>query len=66
MPELIGRLAVMRDAAGTAFVSGSGPTVVGLTTPEAAADVGYHVRDVFDDVIIAEPTTWGVRLHLGP
>ncbi len=63
LPGLRDRLAAMREAARAAFVSGSGPTVVGITDdPDEVADA---VRDVFDDVLVARPTTWGVRLHLG-
>jgi 4-diphosphocytidyl-2-C-methyl-D-erythritol kinase len=62
LPALGANVGTMREAAGVAFVSGSGPTVVGITDdPEAVAN---EVRDVFDDVIVAAPSAWGVRLHL--
>ncbi|HYZ91097.1 MAG TPA: 4-(cytidine 5'-diphospho)-2-C-methyl-D-erythritol kinase [Actinomycetota bacterium] len=63
---LEGRLDAMRRAAGVAFVAGSGPTVVGVTSDEAhARDVVARVRDTFADVIVAQPITWGVRLAVG-
>lgn len=65
VPGLTERVEAMRDAAGTAFVSGSGPTVVGVTaTPEAEA-VAERVSATFDDVIVGAPTDWGVRLVMG-
>jgi 4-diphosphocytidyl-2-C-methyl-D-erythritol kinase len=68
--ELVGglrdRLEVMRDAAGVAFVSGSGPTVVGVATDEPAARaVAEDVAGAFADVRVARPCAWGVRLHVG-
>ena len=65
-PGLGSRLAAMRDAARVAFVSGSGPTVVGVAPDEPAArSVAQRVTDVFDDVLLAQPIGWGVRLQLG-
>jgi 4-diphosphocytidyl-2-C-methyl-D-erythritol kinase len=65
MPGLADKIGAMRDAAGVAFVSGSGPTVVGVAAPDAAAAVAEQVRPAFDDVLLTRPTTWGVRLHIG-
>lgn len=67
VPELGPRLDAMRRAAGVAFVTGSGPTVVGVTSDEAhARDVVARVRNMFADVIVAQPISWGVRLKVGP
>jgi len=60
---LAGRVDAMREACDVAFVSGSGPTVVGVTAdPERAAE---WMRPIFDRVEIAEPTDVGVRVRLG-
>lgn len=65
-PDLPRRLDAMRRAAGIAFVSGSGPTVVGVTADEAhARDVAARVHDTFADVLVAHPVDWGVRLLVG-
>jgi 4-diphosphocytidyl-2-C-methyl-D-erythritol kinase len=65
-PELRARLAAMREAAGIAFVSGSGPTIVAPVATQAEAEVvADRVRSSFDDVLIAQPVDWGVRLTLG-
>ena len=65
-PDLPRRLGAMRRAAGIAFVSGSGPTVVGVTADEAhARDVAARVRNTFADVLVAHPVDWGVRLVVG-
>ena len=48
------------------YVSGSGPTVVGIVPdPDRAAEIADHVRDAFPRVEVAYPTDWGVRLRLG-
>jgi 4-diphosphocytidyl-2C-methyl-D-erythritol kinase len=53
----------MRRAAGIAFVTGSGPTVVGVAVDEThARDVVARVRNEFADVIVAQPIDWGVRM----
>ncbi|MEX2394687.1 MAG: 4-(cytidine 5'-diphospho)-2-C-methyl-D-erythritol kinase [Actinomycetota bacterium] len=66
LPGLGERLAAMREAAGAAFVSGSGPTVVGLVADEAAArSVVATVASHFSEVHVAGPSEWGVRLTLG-
>ena len=66
LPGLEDKVAAMREAAGVAFVSGSGPTVVGVAdTENAARDAAAKVADAFDDVLVAQPTGWGVRLSLG-
>jgi 4-diphosphocytidyl-2-C-methyl-D-erythritol kinase len=66
VPGLEGRLDAMRRAAGVAFVSGSGPSVVGVVADEAhARDVVARVRDTFSDVVVARPSDWGVRLRVG-
>jgi 4-diphosphocytidyl-2-C-methyl-D-erythritol kinase len=65
-PDLPRRLDAMREAAGVAFVSGSGPTVVGVAADEAhARDVAARVRDTFVDVLLAQPIEWGVRMSVG-
>jgi 4-diphosphocytidyl-2-C-methyl-D-erythritol kinase len=65
-PGLRDRVAAMREAAGVAFVSGSGPTVVGVTSDEAGArNAADRVRENFADVLLARPSGWGVRLKLG-
>jgi 4-diphosphocytidyl-2-C-methyl-D-erythritol kinase len=66
VPALRDRIALMREAAGLAFVSGSGPTVIGVASDEHhARDVAGRVSDAFADVRIAQPCDWGVRLHVG-
>jgi 4-diphosphocytidyl-2-C-methyl-D-erythritol kinase len=66
VPTLRERIDVMRKAAGVAFVSGSGPTVVGVATNEGAArDIASGVSGAFDDVLVARPCAWGVRLQMG-
>lgn len=66
VPPLRVRIEAMRAAAGNAFVSGSGPTVVAATADlTQARDVAGRVREVFADVLVAEPTDWGVRLVMG-
>lgn len=66
VPSLADRVEAMRDAAGVAFVTGSGPTVVGVTAaPEGAEAVADRVRRRFDEVFVATPTDWGVRLVMG-
>jgi 4-diphosphocytidyl-2-C-methyl-D-erythritol kinase len=66
VPLLRERIETMRDAAGVAFVSGSGPTVVGLATDEHdARTIAERVSDAFAEVHVAQPCGWGVRLHLG-
>lgn len=66
VPTLHDRIAVMREAAGIAFVSGSGPTVVGVAADEARArQVAAAVTDAFDAVLLAQPCDWGVRLRTG-
>jgi 4-diphosphocytidyl-2-C-methyl-D-erythritol kinase len=66
VPGLSDRVAAMEAEAGVAFVSGSGPTVVGVVADEAyASGVAARVRERFADVLVARPITWGVRLHLG-
>jgi 4-diphosphocytidyl-2-C-methyl-D-erythritol kinase len=66
VPGLRERIDAMREAAGIAFLSGSGPTVVGLATDEGAArEVAGRVAGVFADVLVAQPCAWGVRLVVG-
>ncbi len=56
----------MREAAGVAFVSGSGPAVIGVLESKSAAEtVKDRVNSVFDEVLVARPIDWGVRLVLG-
>lgn len=65
-PGLGDRVAAMHEAAGVAFVTGSGPTVVGVTSDEAGArTAAERVREHFADVLLARPSGWGVRLKLG-
>ncbi len=62
VPGLAERVEVMREASGAAFVSGSGPTVVGVTSePDRVAE---RVRASFARVEIAQPTESGVVLRL--
>jgi 4-diphosphocytidyl-2-C-methyl-D-erythritol kinase len=61
--DLPRRLDAMRRAAGIAFVTGSGPTIVGVAVDEThARDVVARVRNEFADVIVAQPIDWGVRM----
>jgi 4-diphosphocytidyl-2-C-methyl-D-erythritol kinase len=57
---LAAKVEAMREACGVAFVSGSGPTVVGMGSSDAAE----RVRGVFDRVETATPTDSGVVLRL--
>jgi 4-diphosphocytidyl-2-C-methyl-D-erythritol kinase len=66
VPQLRDRLDAMRDAAGVAFVSGSGPTVVGVASDERRARaIAEEVSGAFTDVLVARPCAWGVRLQMG-
>jgi 4-diphosphocytidyl-2-C-methyl-D-erythritol kinase len=66
VPDLVHRIDAMREAAGVAFVAGSGPTVVGVVADEAhARGAAARVRDRFTDVVVARPSSWGVRLQIG-
>lgn len=66
VPGLRDRVALMREAAGVAFVSGSGPTVVGVATTKADADaISARVAPAFREVLLAQPCAWGVRLSVG-
>lgn len=59
-------LAAVRDAAGVAFLAGSGPTVAAVVADHAeAARVVAAIEGRFRAVVVAEPSTWGVRLALG-
>jgi 4-diphosphocytidyl-2-C-methyl-D-erythritol kinase len=63
VPGLGDRVDAMRAAAGIAFVSGSGPTVVGVAATERRAHaIAECVAPEFVDVLIAQPCAWGVRL----
>jgi 4-diphosphocytidyl-2-C-methyl-D-erythritol kinase len=65
VPGLRERLDAMREAAGVAFVSGSGPAVVGVVDSQDAAErVKSRVATAFDEVVVAQPVDWGVRLVL--
>lgn len=65
VPGLRDRLDAMRDAAGVAFVSGSGPAVIGVVESEDAAElVRSRVAGAFNEVVVAQPVDWGVRLVL--
>lgn len=64
-PGLSDRVSAMREAAGVAFVSGSGPTVVGVVSDKATARaVATKVAGAFARVEIAAPVGHGVRLLL--
>jgi len=63
-PGLHEKVDAMREAAGVAFVSGSGPTVVGLVETRDVDGTAERVRSAFDRVEIAEPTESGVQLRL--
>ncbi|MEX0873528.1 MAG: hypothetical protein WD646_15750 [Actinomycetota bacterium] len=66
VPALRERLDAMQKAAGVAFMSGSGPTVVGVVETESQAhDVRAQVGSVFERVLVAQPVDWGVHLFLG-
>ncbi len=66
IPPLTDRLATMRAAAGVAFLSGSGPTVVGVAADERRArEIAATVAEAFDEVLVAQPCDWGVRLEMG-
>jgi 4-diphosphocytidyl-2C-methyl-D-erythritol kinase len=67
VPGLVERLDAMRAATGgVAFVSGSGPTVVGVVGAEDRAhEVAEAVRPHFADALITQPCPWGVRLRMG-
>jgi 4-diphosphocytidyl-2-C-methyl-D-erythritol kinase len=62
VPGLRERVEAMREACGVAFVSGSGPTVVGVT--DDPDDVVRHVEGIFERVEVAEPSDAGVVLRL--
>jgi 4-diphosphocytidyl-2-C-methyl-D-erythritol kinase len=65
-PPLVEGLEAMRSAGATAFVSGSGPTVVGVVGSDALArDVASRCEGVFRRVVVAGPSPWGVRLRFG-
>jgi 4-diphosphocytidyl-2-C-methyl-D-erythritol kinase len=67
VPGLDGRLDAMRAAgAAPVFVSGSGPTVVGVApTEKRAHEVAERVGREFVRVEVVTPTAWGVRVHIG-
>lgn len=66
VPALEGRLEAMRTAAGLAFVAGSGPTVVAVASDEAHAHaIVERVRGSFENVLVAKPIDWGVRVVVG-
>jgi len=67
LPELGDRVAAMR-AAGTdpVFVSGSGPTVVGVAADDRRArEAAERVGGSFARVEVVHPSPWGVRLVMG-
>lgn len=67
VPALSERIASMRAAgAHPVFVSGSGPTVVGVaTSKDAAREIASGIGDSFARIEVATPTSWGVRLLIG-
>lgn len=66
IPGLRERIDAMREAAGVAFVSGSGPTIVGVAPDEhGARAIAEQVAPVFADVLVAQPCDWGVQLVIG-
>lgn len=65
VPDLAQRVEAMAAAAPVAYVSGSGPTVVGVFSDEDSARKGAEgVRGAFAGVHLAQPVPWGVRLRL--
>lgn len=65
VPALAARLDAMFEACGVAFVSGSGPTVVGVVGDEKPArDFCLRLADHFVDVRVATPSSQGVSLRL--
>lgn len=65
-PPLAEAVDAMRAAGAAAFVTGSGPTVVGAVGSDAEARaVADACAGAFRRVIVASPTSWGVRLRLG-
>jgi len=67
LPDLRARLDSMRDAgAGPVFVSGSGPTVVGVASSDVAArQIAARAHAAFDRIEIVRPSSWGVRVTIG-
>ena len=67
VPELGSRIEGMREAgARPVFVSGSGPTVVGVASDDVnARDVAERARDHFERVEVVRPSSWGVRVMIG-
>lgn len=67
VPELAGRIDAMRVAgASPVFVSGSGPTVVGVAATDAGArEIANRVASSFDRVEVVQPSAWGVRVMIG-
>src|SRR5205807_332064 len=67
VPDLAARLDAMRNAgADPVFVSGSGPTVVGVAASEDAGhEIAARARNSFARVEVVRPLTWGVRVTIG-
>lgn len=67
MPGLSDSLEAMRTAgADVVFVSGSGPTVVGIVSdPNRAESVAAAARPHFADVLVTRPSPHGVRMTIG-
>lgn len=66
VPALAERLAALRTALPVSFVTGSGPTLVGVTgNPDEARRVAARGIDGFREVVVAHPVDWGVRLKVG-
>jgi len=67
VPALRDRLAAMAKAgADPVFVSGSGPTVVGVAADrEEAERIAERAAPAFDRVEVVRPSPWGVRLSIG-
>jgi 4-diphosphocytidyl-2-C-methyl-D-erythritol kinase len=67
IPELRARIGAMRDAgAAPVFVSGSGPTVVGVASDDANAEaIAARATEAFDRTEIVHPSPWGVRVTMG-
>lgn len=67
VPEIARGIDAMRAAgADPAFVTGSGPTVVGIASSLDDADlIAGRVRESFARVEVVRPSAWGVRLMIG-
>jgi 4-diphosphocytidyl-2-C-methyl-D-erythritol kinase len=67
VPALNDRVDALRDAgAHPVFVSGSGPTIVGVAESPSAADaIAARAAPAFERVEVVRPLSWGVRVEIG-